>query len=383
MAGALESKWIKAAPVVLPARLLSLDVFRGLAIAGMILVNNPGSWQHVYAPLRHAEWHGWTPTDLIFPSFLFIVGVALTLSFSGRLERGEGARRLWLKAVRRSAIIFALGLLLNGFPHFDLSTIRIPGVLQRIAVCYLLAATLFLVTGIRGQIAITFALLAGYWLLMTRVPVPGYGAGDLSPEGNLAAYIDRQLMAGHLWRPNWDPEGILSTLPALATTLCGVLAGRWLKTRASPARKAAGLAGAGLAGLLLGEIIDPWFPINKNLWTSSYVLFTAGAALILLALCYWTIEIKGFKRWAKPFEIYGVNAIAVYVLSGLMGRLLIVIDFTLADGSRVPLKAYLFQSLFARLADPINASLAFAICYVLFWLALMWALYRRRIFIKV
>ncbi|HEU4595852.1 MAG TPA: heparan-alpha-glucosaminide N-acetyltransferase domain-containing protein, partial [Pyrinomonadaceae bacterium] len=252
-------------------RMLSLDAFRGLTIAGMILVNNPGTWGAIYSPLRHAEWHGWTPTDLIFPFFLFIVGVSITLALSRRAESGGSKRDLYLKIFRRAALIFALGIFLAGFPFFDFAGIRIPGVLQRIAVCYLFAALVFLKTGWRTQALIAAALLVIYWMLMTLVAVPGFGAGDLGKEGNLAAYIDRALLEGHIWKQAkvYDPEGILSTIPAVATTLCGVLTGHLLRSRQSPFEKTAAMFVAGAAGVVAGWAWNFWFPVNKALWTSS------------------------------------------------------------------------------------------------------------------
>ncbi len=366
-------------------RMLSLDAFRGLTIAGMILVNNPGTWGAIYSPLKHAEWHGWTPTDLIFPFFLFIVGVSITLALSRRAESGGGKRDLYIKIFRRAALIFALGVFLAGFPFFEFSTIRIPGVLQRIAVCYLFAAIIFLKTDWRTQALIAAALLVVYWMLMTLVPVPGFGAGDLGKEGNLAAYIDRALLEGHIWKQAkvYDPEGILSTIPAIATTLCGVLTGHLLRSRRSPFEKTAAMFVAGVAGVVFGWAWNFWFPINKPLWTSSYVLFTAGMGLQLLAVCYWLIDIKGRRRWAKPFVVFGTNALAVFFLSGIFARLLGLIKFTQADGKELSLHRVIFDNLFASWASPVNASLMFAVCFVLLWLGLMWILYRKRIFIKV
>ncbi len=364
-------------------RMLSLDAFRGLTVAGMILVNNPGSWSASYAPLKHAEWHGWTPTDLIFPFFLFIVGVSITLAFARRVEGGGSKRDMFWKTAKRSLIIFGLGLVLAGFPYFNLATIRIPGVLQRIAVCYFFASVIFLWTSVRMQALIAAALLVAYWLLMILTPVPGYGAGDLSVDGNLVAFIDRTLLAGHIYKPNYDPEGIFSTIPAIATTLCGVLAGHWLRASRTPLDKVRGMVVAGVVGVLVGWLWHGWFPINKPLWTSSYVLFTAGMALLLLALCYWLIDIKGWRRWSLPFVVFGVNALIVFFLSGLVGRLLVIWKLTRADGSEVALKTFIYENLFASWASPINASLAFAICFVMVFLGLMTVLYRRRIFIKV
>lgn len=364
-------------------RLLSLDAFRGITIAGMILVNNPGSWTAVYAPLRHADWHGWTPTDLIFPFFLFIVGVAISIALGRRVESGGKQRDVLLKIIRRSLIIFALGLIIYGFPYYQLSTIRIPGVLQRIAVCYLVASIIFLKTGWRTQTVIASLLLVIYWIAMIAAPMPGYGAGDLSKEGNLAAYVDRLLMPGHLWTPVYDPEGLLSTVPAIATTLLGVLAGQWMASRREHLEKVAGLFVAGAFAIIAGWAWGAWFPINKALWTSSYTVFTAGMALQFLALCYWLIDIKGYRRWAAPFVIFGVNAIIVYALSSMAAIALDTWKVTGASGSPETIKEYLFNQLFASWASPVNASLLWAISYVLIWFGLAALLYWKKIFIKV
>lgn len=357
-------------------RLTSLDVFRGLTMAAMVIVNNPGDWGSVYAPLLHAEWHGWTPTDLIFPFFLFIVGVSITLS-----------RRTasWASIARRAAIIFVLGLFLNGFPRFDLATWRIPGVLQRIAVCYLVAAVLYRIVaepwlrmGARFRIAlrltaIAVALCMAYWMIMTRVPPPGGAAGDLTPEGNLGAHIDRAIMAGHLWKPRWDPEGLLSTIPALATTLFGIVAGLWIASTATPSRKAAVLCAPGVAGIALGYAWNPFFPINKALWTSSYVFLTAGAACLLLSVCYWIIDGRGWRGWTKPFVILGSNAIALYVASGILADTLGV-----TGAGR-----WTYVNVFAPIASPKNASLLYAIANLVVLFVLLAGMYRRRIFLRV
>jgi len=365
-------------------RLVSLDVFRGITIAGMILVNNAGDWSHVYAPLQHAEWHGWTPTDLIFPFFLFIVGVAMTFSFSNRLAHGVTEKQLFLHVVKRSLIIFSLGILLNGFPYYNLSTLRYAGVLQRIALCYFFASIVFLKTGIKGQAITAVVLALLYWALMKSVPVPGYGAGVLEEKGNLASYIDNTLMHGHTWRPTSDPEGILSTMTAISTTLFGVLTGHWLRSTRNNMEKVAGLFVMGNVGLVLGIIVNNWFPINKNLWSTSYVFFTAGMALQFLGMCYWLIDIKQYKRgWTTPFLIYGMNAIAVYVLSSLVAKLTIVLFVTQADGTRITLKSYLYNTLFASWLDPFNASLMYPVTYMLIWLGLMGILYYKKIFIKI
>lgn len=358
-------------------------MFRGIAIAAMILVNNPGTWRPVYAPLQHAEWNGWTPTDLIFPFFLFIVGVAIALAIAPRASSGEGRRQLLLKIIRRTLIIFALGIIVNGFPNFDWETMRIPGVLQRVAVCYLVACLVVLATGSRGQVVTTLALLVGYWAVMELVPIPGHPAGLLRPGHNLAAYIDDAIMHGHLLHHHWDPEGILSTAPAIATTLTGVLTGQWMRAARTPLARLSGLFIAGNLCLVLGIIMDTWFPINKNLWTSSYVVFTTGMALNFLGVCYWLVDIRQYRRWATPFVIYGTNAILAYMLSTLMAKTLILWRVTQPNGSKVALRHYIFDHVFLQVASPINASLLYAIAYVLFWLGVTAILYRNRIFVKI
>lgn len=363
-------------------RLLSLDAFRGLTIAGMILVNNPGSWAHIYPPLAHAAWHGWTPTDLIFPYFLFIVGVAIPFSFQRRLAAGDSRRDLFAHVVRRSLVIVALGLAMRAIPDFNFAEMRWPGVLQRIGVVYLAAAGLYLAAGPRARGAWTAALLLGYWALMTLVPVPGYGAGDLSPEGNLGAWLDRVLMGGHLYREAWDPEGFLSSLPAVGTALLGIFTGEWLLTERPRPTLTRGMVGAGAllvpAGLLWGMA----FPINKNLWTSSYVVFTAGTALLLFGATYWLVDVRRRRGpWLTPFLIYGTNAIAVFVASGMMTKMMGRIRVGGPEGPS--LYGWLYRNAFQSWAGDLNGSLAFAVVYVLLWLALLTPLYRRRIFIKV
>jgi predicted acyltransferase len=382
-AGPIEPVPSTAAPT---PRLLSLDVFRGMTIAGMILVNNAGNWSHVYRPLEHAEWNGWTPTDLIFPFFLFIVGLAMMFSLGKLRAWGASRRQLIRKVGSRAAIIFALGLLLNGFPLYDLAHLRILGVLQRIALSYLLAAAVVLATGVRGQIAVMLALLLGYWALVTLVPVPGVGAGVLEPDRNLSNWIDRQVIGvDHTWRQTktWDPEGILSTTGAIATTLCGALAGYWIRSRRTPIEKTVGLFLAGNLGVVIGTVWHYAFPINKSLWTGSYVIFTAGMACHALAMTYWVVDVKGCRRWATPFLVFGTNSIAAYWLSSVVALALVRIRVAApAGGESLPLKTYLEKALYESWLSPINASLAYAATYVFLWLALMSVLYRRRIFIK-
>jgi predicted acyltransferase len=368
-------------------RLVALDVFRGLTIAGMFVVNTPGTWEHAYPPLLHAEWNGWTYTDTIFPFFLFIVGVSMAFSFSRRSGQAGGRRVLFLHTLRRAAIIFFLGLGLNtlSFFLFHRTQVRIPGVLQRIGVCYLFAAAIYLLFGSRGLLPAAAILLAVYWALMTFVPVPGYGTGRLDVEGNLAAYVDRALLGSHTWKhnPGWDPEGPLSTLPATATTLLGIAAGELLRSRLTWPQKLAGLMAGGAIGLSLGHIWGLWVPINKNLWTSSYSLFMAGLAAVCLALCIWIVDVKGWKAWSKPFVWLGRNAIALFVLSTLATLLLLWIKLEGADGKRRSLYGTIYRTVFDRFADPRMGSLLFALTYCAALAGVAALLYRRKIFIKV
>jgi predicted acyltransferase len=363
-------------------RLVSLDAFRGITIAGMILVNNPGSWKYVYPPLRHASWHGWTPTDLVFPFFVFIVGCSISLALSRRIGEGAVPADLHFKIFKRSAIIFLLGILLHLIPRFNFASMRIPGVLQRIALCYLFAALLYVHSGVKGRAVAVVIVLASYWLVMKLVPVPGYGAGVLNLQGNLGSYVDTKLLAGHLYKPEFDPEGILSTFPAVATAILGTLAGDWLRTSKRGLAKASGLAAAGGALAALGLALHPYFPINKQLWTSTFVLFSAGAALLLLAGCYFLIDVLGLKAWATPFCVFGTNAIATFVGSTLAVKLLLLVKVSSA-GERIGLLSFIYERLFATWAGDFGGSLAYAVAYVLFWLALMTPLYRKRVFIKI
>jgi predicted acyltransferase len=364
-------------------RMTSLDVFRGITIAGMILVNNPGTWDAIYSPLEHSKWDGLTPTDLVFPFFLFIVGVSITLALARRADGGRGKRDLYAKIVRRTIIIFALGLVLTAFPYNDPATFRVPGVLQRIAVCYFFAAVIFLNTRWRVQVAVVAVLLLLYWAAMKLIPVPGFGAGDLSMAGNLAAYVDRGVLGRHTWKPLYDPEGLLSTIPSVATTLCGVLTGHLLRSRRAPLEKVASMFVAGAGGVVVGWAWNYWFPVNKALWTSSYVILTVGMALQLLAACYWIVDLNGYKRWTKPFLAFGTNALAVYFLSEFTVLVASLVKFTRADGRRTDVLGLLYEKLFASWASPVNASLMFAVCTVLVWLGAMSILYRKRIFIRV
>lgn len=376
-------------------RLLSLDVFRGITIAGMVLVNNPGTWSAIYSPLGHAEWNGWTPTDLVFPFFLFIVGIAITFALGKRVESNGINSDIYFKIFKRTILIFGLGLFLATFPFYnftkeawlDVSTVRIMGVLQRIALCYLVCSILFIHTNWKQQTIIAAALLLIYWALMTLINVPGCEITTFNDKAcNLAAYLDRAILTeNHIWRGGkvYDPEGLLSTIPAIATTLAGVLCGQWLRTKRDDTEKVAAMFFFGMVLNTIGWAWNFWFPINKALWTSSYVVFTAGMALCFLGVCYWLIDIKGYKIWTKPFVIFGVNALALFVGSGVMARILGLIKVGEADGKSISLQQWIFTNIFLTIGAPINASLAYAICFILVWLFICWLLYRKQIYIKV
>lgn len=372
---------------VLSNRLVSLDVFRGITIAGMILVNNPGTWGAIYPPLAHAEWNGWTPTDLIFPFFLFIVGIAIPLSLGKKIESGDVDRSIYLKIFRRFALIFLIGIFLHAMPFFDFSTLRIPGVLQRIAFCYLIATLIYLHTNWKQQTIIGVALLIIYWILMTAIPVPGCEITTMNDKAcNLSAYLDRAIIGlDHIWKQGkvFDPEGILSTVPAVVTTMSGILTGTWLRSKRDNLERVSGIFFFGLILVTIGWAWNFFFPINKALWTSSYVIFTSGMALCFLGFCYWLIDIKNYRKWTKPFVIFGVNALALFVFSGIMSKLIDIVKVTGADGEPIALKSWIFKNIYLQIASPINASLMFAVSYILLWLFLMWLLYRKQIFIKV
>jgi len=375
-------------------RLLSLDAFRGATIALMVLVNDPGG-DSSYPQLQHAHWNGWTMTDMVFPFFLWIVGVATTFSIAKRLEQGENKKTLIRHALVRALVLFIFGLIVNNFPfglifnsQFSWSTWRIPGVLQRIAVCYFISTLIYLYSNVRGQIAWIVSLLASYWLMVMLVPVPGFGAGFLEPKGNLLWYVDSTIFGAHTYTyapaPGFDPEGILGTIPAIGTTLFGILTGTWLRrSDVGKEQKTIWMFIMGISLVVIGAIFNMWMPINKNMWTTSYAIFMAGWALFVLGVFYWIIDVKRYSRWAMCFVIFGMNAIAVYMFSELLATLLWIIPVGIPDGSFTPLHSYIFEHLFLPLGSPINASLFFAICYVLSSFVVAWVMWKRRWFLKV
>jgi len=443
-------------------RLVSLDVFRGMTIAGMVLVNNPGG-SPVYWPLEHAEWHGLTPTDWIFPFFLFIVGVSVAISMGKSV--GSDAPKPYRRIITRALLIYLLGAAMSVLPFFqfqasdapdwlklltwialtlglltalmrkwwwtlgfvgaglagiavmnlagynvvpyNFGTIRIMGVLQRIAVVYLITSVLFLHFNWKQLVGISAFLLLGYWLIMTVIPVPGCDVTTINDKAcNLAAYLDRLILTeNHIWRGGkvYDPEGLLSTLPAIVTCISGVLAGLWIGARdkgqglsdnaenkASPVNakhsslnRVSGMFFFGLVLLALGYIWHSYFPMNKALWTSSYVLATSGLALLILGACYWLIDIQGYKRWAWPFVVFGVNAMPLFVFSGIWARMHAAYRVAGPEGTPISVQRWVMNNIFSPIFNPIDASLAFAISFILLWLFLMWLLYRKQIFIRV
>ena len=441
------------------SRLISLDVFRGMTIAGMVLVNNPGG-SPVYWPLDHAEWNGLTPTDWIFPFFLFIVGVSISISLGRKKEQGITGKT-YTQIVTRAASIYLLGAAISVLPFFQFrdtdapdplkmliwlafsaslfflllrkykiaavllasgllgiaamnlagynvvgynyGTFRIAGVLQRISVCYLVTAIIFLHTTWKQQVGISVVLLVGYWAIVTVIPVPGCEmiTAENIKACNLPAFIDRLIIGeNHIWRGGkvYDPEGILSTIPAIVTTISGVLTGTWLARndegrimndesksgdQNSSLNKVSGLFGVGVALLAIGLIWNSYFPMNKALWTSSYVLATTGLALLTLGFCYWLIDIKGYSRWAWPFKVFGANALALFVFTGLFARMISAYRVTGPDGQLISIGRWVMLNIFLPTAHPIDASWMFAVTFILLWLFLMWLLYRKQIYVKV
>jgi predicted acyltransferase len=391
-------------------RLVSVDFFRGLLVMGMLLVTNAGDWNHVYWPLKHADWNGSTPTDMIFPSFLFLAGVSTTFSFASRLARGATRTELAGHIAVRSLLLILLGLFLNGFPLFDMHNLRIPGVLQRIGLCYLAGGLIYLAASRRTSadgadgasqyranvpllVAAIVTLLVAYWALMRFVPVHGYGVGRLDMVGNLGAYIDRSLMGtNHLWfwgGQMWDPEGLLSTLGATANLLMGILAGEWLRSCRSALRKMQGLAIAGAALMLIGVLLNPLLPINKKIWTGSFTLFSGGFSLLALALLYWLMDSRGWvknewikRRWLTPALIFGSNAILGFAVANMLTPVLGLVKFHGAAGKGVTIPELAVQ-LFSQFLNPWNASLAYAVCFVALNTLILWPLYRKCIFIRL
>jgi predicted acyltransferase len=359
-------------------RLISLDAFRGFTIAAMILVNNPGSWDHVYAPLLHKTWNGVTPTDLIFPFFIFIVGVSIVLAYSKRLSQGVPPRKMIGKILFRAFKIFMVGIILHFLSSLDFSELRIAGVLQRIAIVFLVCSMLYLFTSWRTQLITGIVLLIGYWMVMTLIPTPGYDKAMLEPGINLAAWFDGKFLPGKMWEGTWDPEGILSTFPAIATGIAGMMAGTIITGKLSQERKVLWLFTAGFLATILGQAWGWVFPLNKNLWTSSYVLFTGGLASMTLAASIFVVDMLGRKRFAKIGIVFGANAITIYVFAGLASIIFYYLNFGFHT-----LNVYFLNFCTGLSMSPKMASLIYALLYVAFNYIPAWLLYRKRIFIKL
>ena len=419
-------------------RLLSLDIFRGFTILLMTIVNNPGSWAHIYPPLQHAEWHGCTPTDLVFPFFIFIMGTAipfampikhfdtavfnkilvrslrifclgLFLNFFSRIELFslEGVPLLIVRLLITFAIAYALlgtftlkiktylvfiifGALLylaySGIPAFE--SVRIPGVLQRIGIVYFFASILYLTLNLKTQILIVAAILLVYWGLMALVPVPGFGDANFEKGTNLAAWIDNFLLNGHLWASSktWDPEGILSTLPAIATAVLGIFVGKILNMPIAKLQIAKRMTYFGIVLIVLGLLWNFVFPINKALWTSSYAVYTAGIATLCLTILYYIIDVSNYKKWTKLLLFWGVNPMIVFFFSGIIPRALSAIKVVspIDSEDKINLQKFIYDfNIVPLFSNPLNASLCYALSYAVFWSIILWILYRYKLIFKV
>lgn len=378
-------------------RLISLDAFRGFTIASMVLVNNPGDWNNAYSQLLHAKWHGWTFTDWIFPFFLFIVGVSMVFSISKRPievgKRSSAVFSLW----KRAAIICFIGLALNFVPNFSFETQRIPGVLQRIGLCIAVAAPIVVLLGWRAWLVAILAFFVVYTVPMLLVPVVGddgiIAAGRLEAGKDFGAMIDRALLSGHLWAAakTWDPEGLWSTLPAVATVLFGALTGKWLLTAETPSEKTVWMLLIGLLLVWIGSMLDVLLmPINKPLWTVSYSVFMAGWALVVIAAFYWLMDACGVarvidhaRRLFLPFTIFGMNALFIFAFSGLVAKALFAVKLGDASGTAKSLKSHLYAPIAALPISPVNASLAFALLFSFAMFMVAWFMWKKQWFVKV
>lgn len=361
-------------------RLCSLDVFRGFTVAAMMIVNNPGSWKHVSPSLLHVGWNGCNFADLIFPFFIWISGVAMAFSFAANDDLGN--RALLKKIFKRALVLFAIGVFLNCFPlgfvrgdDFSWAAIKITGVLQRIAICYFVSSLIMMYGSVVWQAVWALILLAGYWVLLKVVPVPGFGAGVLEPLGNLVWYIDTKLI--YVSVGTTDPEGILSTLPAIATMLLGVLTGHFLRSDKEDFSKSVWMLVFGIVFILLGTLINNWLPINKHLWTTSFVFFSVGFALVIFAYCYYFVDVLGHKKIFKPLQIMGLNALGLYVISILIIRFTAKAKVFVSGGDLVSVKQYYYEALFPATKSLEFNSFVHGVVFMLFMYLIAYAMYRR------
>lgn len=356
-------------------RLTSIDVLRGLTIVGMIIVNTQGSGDHAFWGTAHAHWNGWTPADLVFPSFLFIVGASMAYAFAARLADGTRPWRLYARIAQRTVTLFALGLVLTGLGRVPLADLHVMGVLQRIALCYLLASLAVLHLKPRTQLVLCAVVLVGYWLTLTHLPIPGHGTGVLTPSGNAAGAVDRAVLGRpHLYADGpYDPEGLLSTLPATVTVLLGYWAARWLRGRDVTTATSKVLAWWGAGLVVAGQLSHFVLPINKRIWTSSFVLLAGGFSLLLLAAVFQLVDVRRHRRLGAPFVVFGMNAIVVFMASELTA------GWLTSSGWR----AAIYRHAFAPWLGFRVGSLAYSLTFVGLWWAVLYAMYRRRIFIKV
>lgn len=360
------------------SRLISLDFFRGMTILLMIVVNTPGSWTYVYPPLRHADWHGITPTDLVFPFFLFIVGVSIVLAYTKRMEAGPIDAGVYQKIIKRTIIIFLLGIFLALFPKFDFSNLRIAGVLQRISLVFFACALIFLFTSWKQQVWICLSLLIGYYLAMCFIPFPGREAGVLEPGNNFAAFVDSYLLPGRMYRETWDPEGVFSTIPAIGTGLTGMIFGHILVSKTEQMKRIIWILTLGFVMFVLGNIWSWIFPLNKNLWTSSYVLFTSGLAAMFLGTSIWLIDELKIHKGTRAGIVFGANAITAYVLHGVIWR---VFQLPVIKGQGF--QQFWMESISSVGFDPRLVSFLWAIFYTWIIYLFVLALYKKEIFIKI
>lgn len=390
-----------------PARVLSVDMLRGLTIAFMILVNDPGDWTHVFGPLNHAEWSGWTLTDLVFPTFLFVMGAAMVFSLATRAARGNCRGTLAGHIFARGARLEILALAMAFFPAMHWTSLRFFGVLPRIAITYVLAGLVLLVTRrMRWLALISAALLVLYYVLLCRMAVPGYGMPGrdvplMDPFKNMASYIDRAVVAwtqtylhtGALYRRVRDPEGLLSTIPAVVSVLLGAMTGLWMRRvghgHISWERMRAVLFACGAAAFAAGEVWSRWMPINKNLWTSSFVLLTAGIAAMLLSVCSLLVDGRTgvWPAWLRvitwPWFVFGANAIAAFVFSEALVKVLLYFHWYDAEGSSHTLLSSFYRGVFVHGQSTVWTSLTYAVVYVVICLLPNWALWHKRVFLKI